>query len=253
MVFGDNVRARKAARALPRTPPTRETKEEEEETEKANEETTHTYTHPHPPPFHNTAQQDNTHTTLKHTPQHIKSRQRTVDTTRPSTQHKPSPLFHNDTTLSQRHGTKSTMLRQGTQTVDRRRGEERRSNARGTRQCEGEYPIRTRGQHTTTTPRHSIGPQGKRQGGTPTRRRGRQHADGETGSTAALPSPCHPPPQRHPTVHDSPTLHHNEGGADRGYPTTRTPQTHTHHPHTTPGNEQCTTRQQYSPALQWDE
>ena len=48
MVFGDNVRARKAARALPRTPTTREGEEEEERT---NDKTTHTFTHP---PFHPT-------------------------------------------------------------------------------------------------------------------------------------------------------------------------------------------------------
>ena len=70
MVFGDNVRARRAARALPRTP-TQKEKEEEEEEEEEPKPT-------HPP--------------------------------RPSTQHKPPPLFHNDTTLSQRHSTKPTML-----------------------------------------------------------------------------------------------------------------------------------------------
>ena len=42
----------------------------------------------------------------------------------------------------------------------------------------------------------------------------------------------HPSP-RSPPFYDGPTHHHNEGGTDRGYPTTRTPQTHTHHPHTT--------------------
>nr|DAV39970.1 MAG TPA: hypothetical protein [Caudoviricetes sp.] len=36
-----------------------------------------------------------------------------------------------------------------------------------------------------------------------------------------------------PTIHNAPTHHHSEGGADKGYPTTRTAQTHTHHPHTT--------------------
>ena len=47
MVFGDNVRARRAARALPRTPPTGETEEEDREKRKTSNETTH------PPPFHN--------------------------------------------------------------------------------------------------------------------------------------------------------------------------------------------------------
>lgn len=40
-------------------------------------------------------------------------------------------------------------------------------------------------------------------------------------------------PLYRPTVHDGPAHHHDEGGADRGYPTTRTPQTRTHHPHAT--------------------
>ena len=77
---------------------------------KTNNKTTHPHTLP-PHPRHSTTQHNKTtHTTLKHTPQHIKSRQRTVNTTRPSTPHKPSPLFHNDTTLSQKHSTKPTML-----------------------------------------------------------------------------------------------------------------------------------------------
>lgn len=49
MVFGDYARARMAARVLPRTPTTRETrKRRRRRRQKTNEETTHT-----PPPFHN--------------------------------------------------------------------------------------------------------------------------------------------------------------------------------------------------------
>ena len=57
MVFGDNVRARRAARALPRTPTQdrkrkRKKKEEEDGEDKAhNDETTHAFT---PSPFLNT-------------------------------------------------------------------------------------------------------------------------------------------------------------------------------------------------------
>ena len=87
-------------------------------------------------------------------------------------------------------------------------------------------PIRRQGITTHTTPRHSIRPQDKRQGG-------HQHTDGGHQHTAALHSPCHP------TIHNGPTLHNDEGGTDRGYPTTRTAQTHTHHTHTTrPAMEQ---------------
>lgn len=91
----------------------------------------------------------------------------------------------------------------------------------------GETQSEHGGQHTLATPRHSTGPPRKQKGGTPT------HKTGRPGDTAALQSPCHPPPQRHPTIHEGPTHHHCEGGAHRGCPTTRTPQTHTRHPHTT--------------------
>ena len=67
-----------------------------------------------------------------------------------------------------------------------------------------------------------------------------QHTDGgrrhSTGSPATQPPFTHHAthhPLCHPTIHDGPTLHHEEGGADRGYPTTRTPQTHSHPHHTT--------------------
>lgn len=80
-------------------------------------------------------------------------------------------------------------------------GEKRRGNARGSKtiqegreQREGEDSTRTRGQHTTHHPRHSIGPQGERQGGHHTQ-------DGEVSNTATLHSPCHPPsamPPHHP-------------------------------------------------------
>jgi hypothetical protein len=46
MVFGDNVRARKAARALPRTPTQKEKKKEEKKEKNGLQQTHH-----HPPPF----------------------------------------------------------------------------------------------------------------------------------------------------------------------------------------------------------
>ena len=60
-----------------------------------------------------------------------------------------------------------------------------------------------------------------------------QHADGRV--NAAAPALQHMPPfPRHATPPSTMPPHHprREGG-DRGYPTTRTAQTHTHHPHTT--------------------
>ena len=117
--------------------------------------------------------------------------------------------------------------------------EEERERYEGNGQCEGEghnAKCQTQSEHGTTQHTHTPAIQqdhhaNKR--GTPTHRRETPTFDGEASSTTALQSPCHPPPQRHPTVHDGHTLHHDEGGAHRGYPTTRTPQTHTHHPHTT--------------------
>lgn len=92
---------------------------------------------------------------------------------------------------------------------------------------EDEGNTRQRGNTTHTTPRHSTGPLSKRKGRTPT-------LDGRVNAAA-------PPFHHHATHHRNgtppstiapPTIH-DEGGANRGYPTTRTPQTHTHHPHTT--------------------
>ena len=40
-------------------------------------------------------------------------------------------------------------------------------------------------------------------------------------------------PSCHPTIHNAPTHHHDEGVADIGYPTTQRPQEDTHYPHTT--------------------
>ena len=103
-------------------------------------------------------------------------------------------------------------------------------NVKGNRTTRRHQPKDRASQHTPS--RHSRGPQGKRQGG-------RQHTDGDADirreSVTQPPFPHHAThhPLCHPTIHDGPTLHHDEGGADRGYPTTRTPQTHTHHPHTT--------------------
>ena len=63
---------------------------------------------------------------------------------------------------------------------------------------------------------------------------GRQHADGRDSTTApALHHYATHHPLCHPPFHNGPTHHRDEGGAHRGYPTTRTAQTNTHHPHTT--------------------
>lgn len=125
--------------------------------------------------------------------------------------------------------------------VTTRRGRGSRTMRRGQGQYEGgrdnarvPHPIRTRG-NTTHHPRHSTGPLSKRKGDT-------AH---KTGRPATLPPFTHHAthhPLCRPTIHNSPTHHQREGGAHRGYPATRTAQTHTHHPHTTaPGKKQCIT------------
>lgn len=101
----------------------------------------------------------------------------------------------------------------------------------GQEQHERGEPNPKTGHHSTHHSRHSIEPQGKRQGG-------RQHTDGDTNIQRGV---SNTPPFTHhathhplcrPTVQDGPTHHHDEGVADRGYPTTRTAQTDTH-THTT--------------------
>ena len=100
MVFGDNVRARRAARALPRTPTIRRKRKRRED-------------EPHPPPFHtpqhNTTRQNKTCTVVT-TRWYADSIPYPLSPIRLSTQHKPSPLFPNNTILSQRHTPKPTML-----------------------------------------------------------------------------------------------------------------------------------------------
>lgn len=95
--------------------------------------------------------------------------------------------------------------------------------SRTTQGCRTQYEHRASQQHAT--PAIQQGSPSKRKGGTPT-------IDGRVTVTApALQSPCHPTtamPPRHPRW---PPLHHCEGGVDRGYPVTRTAQTHTPHAH----------------------
>nr|DAK24059.1 MAG TPA: hypothetical protein [Caudoviricetes sp.] len=73
---------------------------------KTNNKTAHQRTAiPQPTTQHNKTTHTTTHKELT-----ADSKHHTPHTTHPSTQHKPSPLFHNDTTLSQRHNPKPTML-----------------------------------------------------------------------------------------------------------------------------------------------
>ena len=82
MVFGDNVRARRAARALPRTPTARETKEEEKERQREEEDKRRDHTpllHPTAIPQDSTTRQHThhteTHTTLPFSPHNTATQQ----------------------------------------------------------------------------------------------------------------------------------------------------------------------------------
>lgn len=81
-------------------------------------------------------------------------------------------------------------------------------------------PQSEHGDNTHRHTRHSTVPPHEQKG----------DAAHKTGRPATLPPFTHHathPPQRHPIIYDAPTLHRCEGGADRGYPTTRTAQTRT--------------------------
>ena len=183
MVFGDNVRARRAARALPRTPPTREIEEEEKE-EKDKHETTH------------------------HTPPHFPT--------------------HN------KHGnTKQKGNGNDTRETDNVKGD-------GTMQGAGPNP------NTGTTRNPPLPPFN---GTTTQTEGGHQHTDGERQHSTGRPATQPPFPHHathhplcHPTIHDGPTLHHDEGGGGQRIPH-HTNSTDIHSPSTyhAPGEEQCTT------------
>ena len=136
----------------------------------------------------------------------------------------PSPILHTQHSNTKR---KRTAQHKGMQCKGDRTMQGAGSNSKTGNTAKGARTTQDRG----TTHTHHTPPFNKttiqQQGGTPI-------LNGRDNATApALPSLCHPPPQRHPTIHDGPTHHHDEGVAHRGYPTTRTAQTHTHHPHTT--------------------
>ena len=146
MVFGDNVRARWAARALPRTPTTKK-RERQEEKDKRRD---HSHTHP----------------------SHRHSTTHRVD----SAHHAPHALLPN--TNHRRHSTMTqpchkhtTLNQQCCDSKHKKRGRGTGQYERGVGQCKVPAQSEHGEQHTPTTPRHSTGPPRKRKGDT-TRRRG---------------------------------------------------------------------------------
>ena len=234
MVFGDNVRARRAARALPRTPTAkRKRRREEEDTPSHLPSPTalppntnhHRYsTMTQPCHKHTTLNQqycDNGHT--RWMGRESNGTQFTHNTQH--TTHNPPPPFTSTHHLPISHCIMPPHTRRKRNETTRRE----QDNVKGRTQSEDGAP-----QHTPLPPFNRT---------TTQTGRGHQHTDGRVSVTApTLHQPCHPTSSCHPPPNDSPTHPHDEGGAHRGYPTTRTPQTHTHHSHTTtPGKKRCAT------------
>ena len=176
-----------------------------------------------------------THTTEMHTTTRMTCRQQTPHALLPNTNHHPystkTQPCHKDTTLNQQCCDSKHTKEKG----DRAKQEGGKNNMKG----------RTQSQHGTThTPPRPAIQQGHRVNDT-------GDADIQTGdtdirrgasNTTALHSPCHPPSTTAPHHPRQPHPPPRRGGARKGYPTTRTPQTHVHHPHTAAsGKEQYTT------------
>lgn len=247
MVFGDNVRARKAARALPRTPTQKGRERKRDRKTRQATRTTHPPHHRHST-THNIMRQDKTRTVIT-TRWYADSILHTPHALLPNTHHHHySPITqpcHKDTAPNQqccdrehrrwKRGEEERRIKEGKQCKTGKTMQEERE------QCEEDGDNTRQGDNTQPAP--PAIQQGHRVNdkGTPTRRRPTDIQRGVS-NTAALPHHATHHPLCHPTIHDGPTHHHDEGGTDRGYPTTRTAQTYTHHPHTAaPGKEHCVT------------
>ena len=221
MVFGDNVRARRAARALPRTPPTRQEEKKGEETEKTNDKTTH-----HTP--HTAHHRSSAPTQPCHKDTYPTNNAVTANTRRKMRTKSSPPTHHRYFTQQHEEGEERDDTK-GAGTTQRRGDTAKRT---GTVQDKG---TRTH-QHT----RPSTRPPRKLQGG-------HQHTDGDVSNTTALPSQCHPPSTMPP-----PTT------TVRGEQTKDTPphEQHrhtltTHTPHTRQDTVHDTTAVPTSTALGW--
>jgi len=132
--------------------------------------------------------------------------------------HRTSPPTTNTATQDKR-GTGTT---QGEQTM-----QEGQDNVKGRTQS------KHGGNTAHTTPAIQQGHRVNDKGDTNTKKGDTTH---KTGRPTAQPPFTHHAthhPLCHPPSTIAPPTIHDEGGADRGYPTTRTTRTHTHHPHAT--------------------
>lgn len=163
----------------------------------------------------------------------------------------PHANHHHYSTITQPCHKDTTLNQQCCDSKHKREGG--LDNTRGSRTMQGAQPNPKTGHHTTTTPRHSIGTQGKRQGGRQCTDGGRQHSTGSQ-------SRCRPSLTMPPTIRYAP--HHprrphpppRQGGSAQRIPH-HTNSTDTHTTHTPRTRQWNSTRHtlQYSPALQWDE
>lgn len=232
MVFGDNVRARRAARAPPRTPTQRgRGRRRWEKRERKNTPLTPSHTaflplHINHHRYSTMTQPCHKDTTLNQQCCDSKHRERREEQNGTQFRHRTSPPTTNTAT-------------------HKRKGSE--DDIKGQRHVKGRTQSEHGGQHTPTAPAIQWDHHANRKGDTNTRQEGHQHS--------TRPSFIMPPhlvmPPRHPRWPHPPRCE-GEGGQRIPHHTnstdTRTPPTRH-----TPGNGQYTTRQQYSPALQWDE
>ena len=128
--------------------------------------------------------------------------------------------------------------------------QEEQDNTKRSRTTQGTGPNPNTGHHNTP-PAIQRGTPSKQQRGTPTPKGDTNtRREGQCNSTA-LPHPCHPPPQQHPTIHNAPTHHPRRGRVDKGYPTTQRPRRDSHpqcaaHPASNSARHDSSTRQHCS-------
>ena len=168
---------------------------------------------------------------------------------RPHTSHTPPSCSPHSNTATQQHKEKAGSTTRGNAT-QRGTGAIRgaRSNSKTGNTVKRTGTTRGRGGQHNHTPLPPFNVTTKQTEG------GHHTQDGEASNTAALHSPCHPPPTMPPHHPQRPHPPPRRGGSTQRIPhhtnsTDRHTPTHTTHP----ARNSSMTRPQYSPALQWDE
>lgn len=212
VVFGDNVRARKAARALPRTPTQRGRGEGKKTRQRGQDHTPLTHRHSNPHTNH----------------------QRHFTMTQPC--HKTHPLNQQCCDSRHKEGKRRIQpftIRHHTHPHTLALQRSRLANKKGEPQYQAGGSILHPRHSSPYRPSHNT-PLPPFNGDTTQTGGGHQHTDGRATITAPTLQRYATPPHHathHPTIPPPTTTTRGEG-ADRGYPTTRTAQRDTH-PHTT--------------------